>query len=246
MDDKLEVSKFMGAFPKKLFYLCESGSGTYGFRTPDSDLDLRGVFIEETVNILKLRKPRDVIDGFSKDRTVDWQIFELEKFFGLLVKSNFNILEWVFTPIKYYDGTDGMFEDIAKKSMSKRMGNHVRGWAYSIYKMDWGQPKKCLYAIRPLMCYINLMERKEFISDINKLAIRIGWRDHVDTLIDLHKRKLNASTHLIEENLKIYDKLSKLSMEIEKTSWLPDAPQSEDMVNQMLIQTRKRIWDYGE
>jgi len=44
MDIKRETELFTAKFNKRLMMLCESGSGTYGFRSDTSDLDLRGVY----------------------------------------------------------------------------------------------------------------------------------------------------------------------------------------------------------
>jgi predicted nucleotidyltransferase len=227
IDIEKESNKFINNFDKMLILLCESGSGTYGFRSDDSDLDLRGVFVEDIDKLLSLRPPRDTIDGFSDDRMIDWQIFELKKFLGLLTKPNFNVLEWVYTPLQVMEFPKEIHE-IADMSLSQKLGNHVRGWAYSIYKMDWRNPKKCLYAIRPLMSYINLCERKEFVSDITILSPRFGLEDHVDTLIELYRSNRSANDMVRAKNLKIYEDFAESSNEIEKSSWLPD--KTDDIV----------------
>ena len=239
IDIKRESEAFVANFDKKLVLLCESGSGTYGFRSDDSDLDLRGVYVEDLDKLLSLRSPRDVIDGFSDDRMIDWQIFELRKFLGLLTKPNFNVLEWVYTPMQLMD-LPKRIEDIANASLSQRLGNHVRGWAYSIYKMDWRNPKKCLYAIRPLMSYINLCERSEFVSDITILAPRFGLEDHVDTLIELYRSNRSANDIVRARNLKIYEEFSESSNTIESDSWLPENTPVEAVVmaNEFILDTR--------
>lgn len=221
IDIEKESNKFINNFDKRLILLCESGSGTYGFRSDDSDLDLRGVFVEDIDKLLSLHPPRDTIDGFSDDRMIDWQIFELKKFLGLLTKPNFNVLEWVYTPLQVMEFPKEIRE-IADMALSQKLGNHVRGWAYSIYKMDWRNPKKCLYAIRPLMSYINLCERKEFVSDITILSPRFGLEDHVNTLIELYRSNRSANDMVRAKNLKIYEDFAESSNEIEKSSWLPD------------------------
>ena len=239
IDIKRESEAFVANFDKKLVLLCESGSDTYGFRSDDSDLDLRGVYVEDLDKLLSLRSPRDVIDGFSDDRMIDWQIFELRKFLGLLTKPNFNVLEWVYTPMQLMD-LPKRIEDIANASLSQRLGNHVRGWAYSIYKMDWRNPKKCLYAIRPLMSYINLCERKEFVSDITILAPRFGLEDHVDTLIELYRSNKSVNGMVRSHNLGIYEDFTEISNIIESDSWLPENTPVEAVVmaNEFILDTR--------
>jgi len=239
IDIEKESKHFIDNFDKRLLLLCESGSGTYGFRSEGSDLDLRGVFVENIDRLLSLHPGSDVIDGFSDDRMVDWQIFELKKFLGLLTKPNFNVLEWVYTPLQIIP-LPHEIKEIANESLSQRIGNHVRGWTYSIHKMDWRDPKKCLYAIRPLMSYINLCERKEFISDITVLSPRFGLEDHVDTLIELYRSNKSVNHTMRIKNMRIYEDFTESSYQIEKDSWLPEKPSIKaiDMANKFIIRTR--------
>lgn len=240
IDIEKESESFMNSFNRRLMLLCESGSGTYGFRTDRSDLDIRGVFVEDIEKVLSLRPPKDVVDGFSDDRMIDWQIFEVRKFLSLLIKPNFNVLEWVYTPLQFMKFPSEI-KTIADMSLSQRLGNHVRGWSYSIYKMNWRAPKKCLYAIRPLMSYINLCECKEFVSDITTLSGRFGVEDHVAMLIELYQSNRSASDVVRAKTLKIYDELGEASREIESGSWLPERPSDDSIAaaNAFLLKTRQ-------
>jgi predicted nucleotidyltransferase len=171
---------------------------------------------------------------------LDWQIFELKKFLGLLIKPNFNVLEWIYTPYQYMEFAPELRE-IADLSLSQRLGNHARGWAYSIYKMEWQSPKKCIYAIRPLMVYINLCQTGEFESNITKLSDKFDITNHVDLLINLYRTDHKASEIVRAKTLKIYDELVAESNTIEKDSWLPvKSPQEAfDMADEFLIKNRK-------
>lgn len=236
---KIEINKFKANFDKELILLCESGSETYGFKSETSDTDIRGVFVENATSLLSLRSPKDSIQGFSDDRMLDWQIFELKKFLGLLIKPNFNVLEWIYTPYQYMEFAPELRE-IADLSLSRRLGNHARGWAYSIYKMEWQSPKKCIYAIRPLMVYINLCQTGEFESNITRLAGAFNVTNHVDLLIDLYKTNHRASEIVRAKTLKIYDELVAESFKVEIDSWLPIRPSREafDMADKFLIKNR--------
>ena len=240
-----EIEQFKANFnekfsDKKLILLCESGSESYGFKSETSDTDIRGIFIEDTDILLGLYKSRDVIHGFSTDRMIDWQIFEAKKFLNLLLKPNFNVMEWIYTPYQYMKYPPE-FKEIADLSLSRTLGNHARGWAYSIYKMDWSEPKKCIYAIRPLMVYINLCETKQFESNIIKLSDRFDLTDHINLLITAYRTNHKISETNRAKNLKIYDDLFELSKEVEKTSWLPIKVQKEafEIANEFLISLRK-------
>ena len=233
------IEEFKSGFDRELMLLCESGSETYGFKSETSDTDIRGVFVENTGTLLGLRKPKDSLNGFSNDRMIDWQIFELKKFLKLLIKPNFNVMEWVYTPYQHMKFPKEI-KEIADLSLSRELGKHARGWAYSMYKMDWWQPKKCIYALRPLMVYINLCETGKFESDITKLADRFDLANHINLLIILYKTDNTVSDVRRIRNLKIYDELVKQSDIIEKESWLPVKPHEEafNIANDFLISTR--------
>lgn len=234
-----EIEKFKANFDRELILLCESGSESYGFKSETSDTDIRGVFVENTGTLLGLHKPKDTLNGFSEDRMADWQIFEVKKFLNLLIKPNFNVMEWIYTPHQYVKFPPE-FREIADLSQSQKLGNHARGWAYSIYKMKWENPKKCIYAIRPLMVYINLCETGKFESNITKLSDRFDIMDHVDLLIDLYRTNHKASEIVRAKTLKIYDNLVAESNIIEKDSWLPVRPPREafEMANEFLVSLR--------
>ena len=241
----IEIEEFKSNFNKKLILLCESGSESYGFKSETSDTDIRGVFVEDPDTLFGLRSPQDTINGFSDDRMLDWQIFELKKFLGLLIKPNFNVLEWIHTPHQYMEFPHELRE-IADLSLSRKLGDHARGWAYSIYKMNWEDPKRCIYAIRPLMVYINLCESREFESNIIKLADRFDLTSHIDLLIDLYKKNRKASDIVKTKNLKIYASLVVESDIVEKNSWLPVKPPIDafDKANKFLINTRTETLKY--
>ena len=235
----IEIEEFKDNFDRELILLCESGSETYGFKSETSDTDIRGVFLENTGAVLGLYKPKDTRNGFSDDRMVDWQIFELRKFLGLLIKPNFNVMEWVYPPYQYMKFPKEI-RKIADLSLSQELGSHARGWAYSIYKMNWSNPKKCIYALRPLMVYIHLCETRRFESDITKLSDKFYLTDHINLLITLYKTNHTVSDVRRAKNLKIYDELVKRSIEVEEISWIPAKPSEEafELANDFLISTR--------
>ena len=239
IDIKEIVDNFLQTQQKDIIYLCESGSKTYGFATEKSDLDLRGIYLDSIDNLFAVHRGRYSIEGFSEDRKVDWQVFEIQKFLSLLCKGNFNILEWIFTPYVYKNECNWL-KPIGTLSFSKQMGNHVRGWTYSMYKMDWDEPKKCLYAIRPLMVYINLIETKQFISDINLLKERFDCVSLVDRLKEKNEKGLNTGDDLKAETNLLYQFLVEETHKTEKDSWLPEHPNSLNACNALLRRVRIR------
>lgn len=85
----------------RILYACESGSRAWGFASPDSDYDVRFVYVRKTADYLKLNPPRDVIE-WQLDETLDINGWDLQKLLRLLLTSNPTIFEWNSSPIVYH------------------------------------------------------------------------------------------------------------------------------------------------
>ncbi|KAJ6227756.1 hypothetical protein M0813_09659 [Anaeramoeba flamelloides] len=86
---------------------CESGSREWGFDNPDSDYDIRGFFYhnDKSMYMTALDSPDYLgqIDYMSKDRIIDFSLWDIKKMFKLLAKSNPSVLEWALSTIVYYE-----------------------------------------------------------------------------------------------------------------------------------------------
>ena len=83
-----------------VLYACESGSRGWGFASPDSDYDVRFVYVHRLPWYLTVLPGRDVIEQpISGD--LDINGWDLRKTLGLLRDSNPTLLEWLRSPIVY-------------------------------------------------------------------------------------------------------------------------------------------------
>lgn len=76
-----------------LLFECLTGSRAYGTDTPQSDFDLRGVFIAPRSLFFGPGTPEQVSDPMNNET-----YFEVGRFVSLLTASNPNLLEMLFTP----------------------------------------------------------------------------------------------------------------------------------------------------
>ena len=76
----------------RIIYACESGSRAWGFASPDSDYDVRFVYVRRTEDYLRLESVRDVIE-YELNDVYDITGWDLRKFLQLLRKSNPSALE---------------------------------------------------------------------------------------------------------------------------------------------------------
>ena len=78
----------------------ESGSRAWGFPSPDSDYDVRFIYLRPPKDYLSLRPVRDVIERPIVD-DLDVNGWDIRKALGLLLKHNAVVAEWINSPIRY-------------------------------------------------------------------------------------------------------------------------------------------------
>lgn len=78
----------------------ESGSRAWGFPSPDSDYDVRFLYVRPRRDYLALVPTRDVIERPIVDE-IDLNGWDIRKALGLMLKNNSVLSEWIESPIRY-------------------------------------------------------------------------------------------------------------------------------------------------
>lgn len=142
----------------EILFAVESGSRAWGFASPDSDFDVRFIYREHLLDMVRLYpKPQVIEEMFEKEgpTPVDMVGWSLHKALHLGVASNPQLCEWV-THAPTYRETPGFREDLralTELSSPRKLGHHYRGLArktIAAYLEKSGEPiaKKYLYALR--------------------------------------------------------------------------------------------------
>lgn len=84
----------------RILLAVESGSRAWGFASPDSDYDVRFVYVRQREDYLRLDEIRDVID-LTINGILDSNGWDLRKTLRLLHKSKPTLFEWFSSPIVY-------------------------------------------------------------------------------------------------------------------------------------------------
>lgn len=84
----------------KILYACETGSRAWGFPSPDSDYDVRFIYMHERDWYLSLNTRKDTIEHMDGD--LDVTGWDLKKSLILLKKSNAPLIERFMSPIEYH------------------------------------------------------------------------------------------------------------------------------------------------
>ena len=163
-----DITTSLSAFAKtsnvRVLFAIESGSRAWGFASPDSDYDVRAVFVRPTEDYLAVSQPSEDLSAIDGD--FDLGAWDLRKFLRLLRKSNATPMEWLQSPIRYV-GDEETFATLlafAKTHFAPRATvNHYRGlatksWA-SFDGEGVGKLKKLFYVLRPLLAGRWIVER---------------------------------------------------------------------------------------
>lgn len=140
----------------KVLYACETGSRAWGFPSPDSDFDIRFVYIHEKDWYLSLSQHKDTIEIMDGD--LDITGWDLKKCLQLLKKSNAPLIERFQSPVEYYSvpGFKNEFNALIKSyyspvavfyhhhSLAKKIWEELKG--KNEYKL-----KSVFYLLRSLL-----------------------------------------------------------------------------------------------
>jgi uncharacterized protein len=142
-----------------ILYACETGSRAWGFPSPDSDFDVRFVYMHNRDWYLSLGKRKDTIEYMEGD----WDItgWDLRKCLLLLKKSNVPLVERFQSPMEYYaqEGFKADFQAlIAQYYSPTAVFFHHYALAHKFWQAIQGQAayklKSYFYLVRSLLsCY---------------------------------------------------------------------------------------------
>jgi predicted nucleotidyltransferase len=150
----------------QIIYACESGSRTWGFESPDSDYDIRFLYIQNLRKYLCVHEKRDVIEASVPIYNLDFSGWDLKKALYLLGKGNPPLIEWLKSPVVYYndfkitDGLKGLSELFWSPTAAVDHYYHMARNNYNQYIKDKNELwiKKYFYVLRPILC-VNWIEK---------------------------------------------------------------------------------------
>ncbi len=144
----------------RILYACETGSRGWGFASPDSDYDIRFIYVHPRDQYLSISNPTDTITTIFEDggEILDFNAWDLRKILHHLRKSNATPLEWLQSPIIYEQ--EGNFREelwtLAPQFFNPQSAvHHYLGICHNSIRsgITEGQIKikKYFYILRPLL-----------------------------------------------------------------------------------------------
>ena len=181
----------------RILHAVESGSRAWGFASPDSDYDVRFVYVRPKEDYLRLDEPRDVIE-WQLDEVLDINGWDLRKALRQFAKGNATLFEWSRSPIVYRTTKEwSRIKEVSKQFFSEKAAvYHYYGTANSTLQGyllgDAVRYKKYFYALRPLLAARFIEEYHVappvLFDDLMKMDLSEELRQAIDELLEAKKR----------------------------------------------------------
>lgn len=143
----------------KIVYACESGSRAWGFASPDSDYDVRFIYVRkpEWYCSFDIERQRDVIEYPIVDK-IDCNGWDIRKALYLVTRTNGALLEWLNSPIQYiqYGAMAESLRNLAPvcinfRALCYHYSHLAKGNARGYLFNEEVRLKKYFYVLRPLL-----------------------------------------------------------------------------------------------
>lgn len=151
----------------RILLAVESGSRSWGFASPDSDYDVRFLYVRDRKDYLRLNTPRDTIE-WELNEVMDINGWDICKALRLMRKSNPTIFEWLADDAIIYHNSE---EADALRRLSKQYFlertlvlhyvHMARGQFSSCTESDSVKLKKYLYALRAVLAAKYIIDHHE-------------------------------------------------------------------------------------
>lgn len=233
------------AYP--LLFATISGAHLYGFPSPDSDYDLRGVHVlpaREAVGLLPKCETVE-LSGLRGAVEMDLVTHDVLKFFTMLLKRNGYVLEQLYSPLIVHTTPEhAELKDIASECVTRHHSHHYLGFAATQWELfqkdDPPRVKPLLYVYRVLLTGIHLMRTGAIEANLSTLneEFRLPW------IPELIHRKVNGTEKgtLESDEVEFHSREYRSLVEQLETatlhSQLPDEPSCRDALNDLLIRVR--------
>jgi uncharacterized protein len=233
--------------PYPLLFCTISGAHLYGFPSPDSDYDLRGIHLLPLKSLVGLTASEETVErsGIHDGLEIDLVTHDAKKFFGLMLKKNGYVLEQVFSPLVVFTTPEHQeLKAIASECITRHHAHHYLGFADTQWKLfrkeDPPRVKPLLYVYRVLLTGIHLMRTGRVEANL----VRLNEATKLPYISELIERKLAGpeKRRLEQADLEFHEReYERLQSQLELAfdeSRLPETGTGAPALNELLIRIR--------
>lgn len=185
----------------KILHAVESGSRAWGFASPDSDYDVRFIYVRQKEEYLMLNEPKDFIE-WQLDELFDINGWDLKKALKQFHKGNATLFEWSNSPIVYKttDVWNNIYSRVKIYFSVKAASYHYYGTANSTYiqylQENSVKYKKYFYALRPLLAGMYIQKNQcpppVLFQELLEIDIPSELRIGIEELLEIKKNSDEA------------------------------------------------------
>lgn len=241
------LHKQVADHPYPLLFATISGAHLYGFPSPDSDFDLRGIHLLPLKQIVGLETGDETIEksGIHDGLEIDLVTHDAKKFFGLMLKKNGYVLEQLLSPLIVFTTPEHEeLKAIAPACITKHHAHHYFGFAETQWKLfqkaDPPHVKPLLYVYRVLLTGIHLMRTGKVEANL----MRLNETAKLPYILDLIARKTGGPEKGLLDQADLafhqqeYERLRSELQTAFEDSRLPENATAASALNDLLVRIK--------
>ncbi|WP_149823367.1 nucleotidyltransferase domain-containing protein [Streptomyces tailanensis] len=247
MTDALDIDldPVVAEQPDPLLFATVSGAHLYGFPSRDSDVDLRGVHLLPTAELVGLREPEETRSRmWDRDGVeMDLVTHDLRKFAQLMLRRNGYVLEQLLSPLVVHTGESHReLIALAPGVLTRHHAHHYRGFAITQWRLfeKTGELKPLLYTFRVLLTGIHLMRSGEVQAHLPTLLPEIAEAPaYLPDLIAAKAAREHGAADVDQERVaEDVERLQGVLDEGQALSVLPENPSAYDALHDFVVRVR--------
>ena len=247
MIDNDRMMQHVRAHPYRLLFATISGAHLYGFPSPDSDFDLRGVHLLPLKTVVGLESRDETVEkeGIYDGLEIDLVTHDAEKFFRLMLRKNGYVLEQLLSPLIVHSTPEhDELKSFAPSCITKHHAHHYLGFAATQWKLFTKESpprvKPLLYVYRVLLTGIHLMRTGTIeanLLNLNEYAKLPYIEDLVAAKLAGPEKGLLDAADLAFHQAE-YLRLTRQLESEHSVSSLPEVPTAKAALNDLLVRLR--------
>ena len=242
-----KMMQHVRSHPYPLVFATISGAHLYGFPSPDSDFDLRGVHLLPLETVVGLDPGEETVEkeGIYDGLEINLVTHDVKKFFTLMLRRNGYVLEQLLSPLIVYATPE--FEELkslAAGCITKHHAHHYMGFAATQWKLfskdTPPRVKPLLYVYRVLLTGIHLMRTGDVLANLvtlNEQAKLIYINDLIAQKLEGPEQGTLTAADLPFHEAE-YQRLTRKLEEAYEASTLPEMPSARSDLNDLLVRLR--------
>jgi predicted nucleotidyltransferase len=224
------------------------GAQGFGYGNRESPIELKGIFVEATENLVGLSDPPRSYNwvGEFEGLRIDYSSYEIGYALRMLLRGDGSILERIFAPLQLL-GPDEIesLRRVASGAISQRFFNFYRNCGKGVlHRTDDEKPPTVthlLSAYRAALTGAYLLGTGKVLLDLRALARHYGL-DEVEQLIQQHRELPSESLRTRGQWAKLMVKVHSMLEEAMDISEVPVDPEHPDWAESYLLELRRRYF----